>query len=57
MLRSGTRPEVTDAEGGSTVCNDLFDTHQAAYAEFVMALEREGLSCFLEATAHAHWHR
>lgn len=48
--------EVIDADGGSTVWNDMFDTDQAAYAEFVTTLEREGISCFREAPANIHWH-
>ncbi|WP_324132348.1 hypothetical protein [Bosea sp. (in: a-proteobacteria)] len=47
--------EVIDADGGSTVWDDLFDTDQAAYAEFFITVEREGIACFREAPANLHW--
>ncbi|KPF62960.1 hypothetical protein IP69_19580 [Bosea sp. AAP35] len=48
--------EVTDADGGSTVWTELFDTDQAAYAEFFRTLESEGIACFRQAPADAHLH-
>lgn len=39
--------EVVDHEGGSTVWDDLFDTDQAAFDEFVSTVEREGIGSFL----------
>lgn len=48
--------EVIDAEGGSTVWTDLFETDQAAYAEFFTTLEREGIGCFRLAPADTHLH-
>lgn len=47
--------EVIDADGGSTVWNDLFETDDAAYSEFLATLEREGISCFREAPADLRW--
>jgi hypothetical protein len=44
----GWSPEVVDHEGTSTVWSELFATEQAAYAEFVNALETEGIRSFSE---------
>ncbi|AMJ60955.1 hypothetical protein [Bosea sp. PAMC 26642] len=46
--------EVVDDDGGSTVWNDLFETDQAAYAEFFTTLEREGIACFRQAPTDTH---
>ena len=45
--REGWSLEVVDHEDGSTVWDELFDTDQAAFDEFLTTVEREGIGCFL----------
>jgi hypothetical protein len=41
--------EVVDHEGASTVWDELFQTDNAAFDEFVATVNREGIGCFLRA--------
>ena len=46
--------EVVDAEGTSTVWDDLFSSAEEAHAEFMRTLEDEGISCFLRDPVALH---
>lgn len=44
--------EVVDQDATSTVWDDLFDTDEAALAEALQAIEKEGLEAFKIRTVH-----
>lgn len=44
--------EVVDQDSTSTVWDDLFDTEEAALAEALQAIEKEGLEAFKIRTVH-----
>lgn len=46
--------EVVDQEGGSTVWTESFLSDQAAHKAFLHAVEREGMSQFLEPPETLH---
>ena len=46
--RPGWAMEVVNEKGTSTVWNELFETDDAAYAEFRRTVQEEGMSNFLD---------
>ena len=46
--RPGWAMEVVNQRGTSIVWNELFDTDDAAFAEFRRAVEEEGMKVFLD---------
>jgi hypothetical protein len=46
--------EIVDQEGGSTVWTESFFTDQAAHRAFLHAVEKDGMSQFLEAGETLH---
>lgn len=46
--RPGWTLEVVNEKGTSTVWDDLFDTDEAAYAEFRETVETDGMKAFLD---------
>ena len=46
--RPGWTLEVVNEKGTSTVWDDLFDTDDAAYAEFKSAVATDGMKSFLD---------
>lgn len=46
--------EVVDAEGTSTVWDELFRSAEDAHAEFVRTLKDEGILCFLRDPVALH---